>query len=612
MGQYPLLGGIFAIGASAVCAFGQPEIRVVALSNTQAPGLDPGVLMSGFDFENIRLNNAGQAAFGALLSGTGVVVDNNRAVFSEGGGAGLDLVVRSGVELPSTPTGVFLSSADLIQLNNSGEIAFFALLNGATITSSNNEAVFSSGDRPQLTMIAREGEPASGVTGAVDYGSFISSSLIESGALQLTDLGRTAFRARLVGAGVGFDSDIATFAEVGVPGPSAFAREGNSVPGLDPSVVYENLSDFRINNSSELAIISSLDAPIAQFNNKTAVFEEGAGPTLDLIALEDAQADNTDPGVTYASFAATTLRRNDSGRVAFGASLSGPGFDTSNNQVILQQNNLGELAIAAREGDQAPGVVVGRQFDSFFYLRQNNADDLAFLARIKADGGGVVSNAIFSDSGGSGLALLAQSGDPIPEQPAGTTFGGIDFQFIEQNNAGDVAFLGNVLIDSPFSFFRAIFTSSDADPATLLIAVGDSIDVAPDPVTEDLREIASFSGFIDLNDNGELLFGAVFVDGTSGLFVIDAIAGPVACSPADLTTTGATLMGQPGFGVPDGEADLDDLGYFVGRFLANDPAADLTTTGATLMGQPGFGVPDGVIDLDDLGYFLGVWLEGCI
>ncbi|MEM9066459.1 MAG: GC-type dockerin domain-anchored protein [Planctomycetota bacterium] len=96
------------------------------------------------------------------------------------------------------------------------------------------------------------------------------------------------------------------------------------------------------------------------------------------------------------------------------------------------------------------------------------------------------------------------------------------------------------------------------------------------------------------------------------LLVLDLAlgAGMVAC-PADLTTTGATLPAQAGYGQPDGTADLDDLGFFIANWLANDVIADLTTSGATLAGQQGFGASDGVIDLDDLGYFLGVWLAGC-
>ena len=40
------------------------------------------------------------------------------------------------------------------------------------------------------------------------------------------------------------------------------------------------------------------------------------------------------------------------------------------------------------------------------------------------------------------------------------------------------------------------------------------------------------------------------------------------------------------------------------------PNADVTTTGATLPNQDGFGIPDGVVDLDDLGFFLNLWLLG--
>jgi len=58
-----------------------------------------------------------------------------------------------------------------------------------------------------------------------------------------------------------------------------------------------------------------------------------------------------------------------------------------------------------------------------------------------------------------------------------------------------------------------------------------------------------------------------------------------------------------------------DMGAF--EFQAAEPCgpsdcvADVTTTGATLAGQAGFGQPDGAVDADDLGYFLNFWLEGC-
>ncbi|MEM9064764.1 MAG: choice-of-anchor B family protein [Planctomycetota bacterium] len=84
-----------------------------------------------------------------------------------------------------------------------------------------------------------------------------------------------------------------------------------------------------------------------------------------------------------------------------------------------------------------------------------------------------------------------------------------------------------------------------------------------------------------------------------------------ACGVGDVTTTGATLVGQPGFGQPDGIVDLDDLGYYLLFWLDGDLSVDLTTTSATLPGQPGFGQPDGSVDIDDLGFFLNAWLLGC-
>ncbi|MEM9064999.1 MAG: GC-type dockerin domain-anchored protein [Planctomycetota bacterium] len=102
------------------------------------------------------------------------------------------------------------------------------------------------------------------------------------------------------------------------------------------------------------------------------------------------------------------------------------------------------------------------------------------------------------------------------------------------------------------------------------------------------------------------------VDATEYLAVILCDLPGASCCQADLTTAGATLAGQAGFGEPDGLVDLDDLGYFLNAWLTGDAVVgDTTTAGATLEGQPGFGVPDGVVELDDLGYYLNLWLAGC-
>ncbi|MEM9066458.1 MAG: GC-type dockerin domain-anchored protein [Planctomycetota bacterium] len=158
-----------------------------------------------------------------------------------------------------------------------------------------------------------------------------------------------------------------------------------------------------------------------------------------------------------------------------------------------------------------------------------------------------------------------------------------------------------------FEFVDIFLTGLEFHPDGTLYGLGRPEDF---PASVILYELDLSTG--DANNLGELLpieFEPTLTSITS-IGDIGSSGGPILC-PADLTTTGATLMGQPGFAMPDGVVDLDDLGYFIGVWLSNLSEADVTTTGATLAGQPGFGVPDGTVDLDDLGYFISVWLAGC-
>ncbi|MEM9065544.1 MAG: S8 family peptidase [Planctomycetota bacterium] len=90
-----------------------------------------------------------------------------------------------------------------------------------------------------------------------------------------------------------------------------------------------------------------------------------------------------------------------------------------------------------------------------------------------------------------------------------------------------------------------------------------------------------------------------------------AVAATEQVCAADLTGPGGTLPGSVTFGVPDGETDLDDLGFFLNRWFALDLGhADLTTTG-TQPGTPRYARSDGKADLDDLGYYITLWLGAC-
>lgn len=72
---------------------------------------------------------------------------------------------------------------------------------------------------------------------------------------------------------------------------------------------------------------------------------------------------------------------------------------------------------------------------------------------------------------------------------------------------------------------------------------------------------------------------------------------PVTAEPCPADLTGPELDGTP-----DGSVNAFDLNYYIGLWLADDPAADLT-------GPALDGVPNGIVDAFDLNYYLNLWLN---
>ncbi|MEZ6233239.1 MAG: GC-type dockerin domain-anchored protein [Phycisphaerales bacterium] len=122
----------------------------------------------------------------------------------------------------------------------------------------------------------------------------------------------------------------------------------------------------------------------------------------------------------------------------------------------------------------------------------------------------------------------------------------------------------------------------------------------------------SFPSVFGLYADGDSLYvGGNFtaigtVASTGGLARYEACPTTPTCAP-DLTT--GAIVGQPGYGVPNGVLNNDDFFYYLAIFAANDPAADLTT--GAIAGMPGYGVPNGIINNDDFFYYLALFAAGC-
>jgi len=145
------------------------------------------------------------------------------------------------------------------------------------------------------------------------------------------------------------------------------------------------------------------------------------------------------------------------------------------------------------------------------------------------------------------------------------------------------------------------------------------------PAADNRATYCNVSGGEFTNAVGTINEDPMFVDAAGGDFRLmegspsidagDATYFNTEPFPTDLDGNPRVLTdpATSGAGVPIMALFVDQGAYEFQPVVAgtNPCVADLTTTGATLPGTPGFAVPDGVADADDLGYFLNFWLEGC-
>ena len=463
------------------------NLRLVAREGSQAPGTEAGVIFNSSSFTNILpvLNDAGQTAFSATLTGNGVVSTNDTGYWSEAAGTigNPGLVVREGSQAPGTEAGVIFSSNGLAnpipRFNDAGQIAFSSDLSGNGVDSSNvygiwSEAAGASGD---LGLVVRSGTPAPGTDIGVNFSVFVSPSFNATG--------QTAFRAILTGPGVNDTNDRGIWSEAaGTNGNFGLvARKGNQAPGTAAGV---NFGDLRDPNS--------LGAP---------------------------------------SF-------NDAGQTAFRASLIGTGVDGTNNSGIWSEaaGTNGSPGLVARTGDPAPGTEPGVNFSFLYDPVLNAAGQTAFRGALTGTGVDFTNNGgIWSEAAGSigSPGLVARAGDSAPGTTPGVNFSNFDRPVL--NNAGQIAFFG-LLTGTGVngSNDRGIWVTDLDEQIRLVIRLGDTIDIDDDPNNEDFRTINGFSilksSFVGsdssqvtpFNDAGQIAFRASFTDGSSGIFVANTVA----------------------------------------------------------------------------------------
>jgi len=428
--------GVDLTNDSGIWSEGTGTLTLLAREGDQAPGALAGV---DFDFfNNLLINDSGQAAILASLVGTGVDNTNNIGIWSQGTGT-LALVARTGSHAPGTPAGVvfsFFDSSGLL-LNNAGQTAFRGILTGPGVDATNDRGIWS--ERPgTVALVARTGDQAPGTPIGVQFLIFLTAPV-------LNNAGLTAFSGALTGPGVSTLNNTGIWSE-GTGSLAILARAGDPAPGTPAGVNFDVLlnAPLAINDAGHTAFRGTLVGPGVDGSNNIAVWSQGSG-SLALVA----RAGDPAPGAaTFSGFGPPVL--NGSGRTAFAATLTGIGVAPTNDSGIWSEG-AGTLALVARTGDPAPGTPPGVTFNSLTDPVLNAAGSTAFLAGLSGAGvGGSNDSGLWAQTGDGTLTLIARHGDAMEVAPGDSRIissltllgdsGGQDGRPRSLNDAGQVAF----------------------------------------------------------------------------------------------------------------------------------------------------------------------------
>ncbi len=468
-----------------------------------------------FTFSPPVLNDAGQTAFLAGLTGSGVDSTNNHGIWSEGSGS-LTMVARGGMPAPGTPSGVVYGSVLLTPvLNNAGQTAFEAALTGSGVDSTNNSGIWATARNGSLQLIVRGGdllEVAPGDVRTISGLNLVNGFSLDSGTGNsdgrpsgFNNLGQLAFQASFTDG----TSGVFVSNRVAVPEPLArLAAAGFALCiVLSDDVAHDELSNPVRTTVDRRLLSIALALGVNATMLVVAPMAAHAG-AVRTVALTGQQAPGTPSGVNFGGFPTAPVL-NDAGQTAFRGTLTGSGIDTTNDVGIWSEGS-GSLALVAREGSQAPGTPSGVNF-SDIYLPSvlNHVGQTAFCALLSDGGSGV-----WSEGSGS-LTLVARSGDHAPGTPSGVNFN--DFQTyaasLRLNDAGQTAFF-TVLTGGAAGTNSGIWSEGSGTLA-LVARSGDHAPGTPSGV----NYFELNSRFV-MNDAGQTAFSASLtgsgVDSTNG------------------------------------------------------------------------------------------------
>lgn len=484
-------------------------LRTVALSGDAAEGATDAVFDS---FGSTTVDGIGLTTFIASLAGPQINDLNAVGLYSESAGFA-HLWARTGSQADGLPDGINYFNFGSPVMNRNGKFAYFAYLAGPGVNDRNNAGIWSNASG-NIALIAREGDQPPGVESGIVYRILQDPVINAAGQVAFTGiLGTPAGEPR--GIGIWAQRNGAT---------TLVIRSGNQAPGLPAGVNIADVASLpALNDSGQLVVVALLAGTGVDNNNRVALFSEAAGSLAPVIRA-GSPAPGTLFGVNFKSFFSSP-RINNAGQVAFMASLAGLTVN-DNNALGIWSGAAGNLSLIARTGSQAPGMPLLTNYAAFENgsVVINSAGRVAFLATVTGPGVnvGVNDQAVWSNRNGN-VELVVRIGSQAPGMPAGFVFNYL-FGDLVMNTAGRLTFSAVAANpNNPADSRIGIWTQTD-NGLSLVVGEGESVQVAPGDarVVKDLFA-AGASGLEDgrprsVNNDGDIAFTADFTDGSSAVF----------------------------------------------------------------------------------------------
>ncbi|MCB9857855.1 MAG: hypothetical protein H6818_19405 [Phycisphaerales bacterium] len=505
--------GIFTWAAAVGAA---TELRIVAVTGEQAPGMPVGIIFDEFNRPDI--NAAGETAFAAVFAGPMVTTSNDATLWTDRNGV-LSQVVREGQQAVGLPNMVAYKSFTIPHLNDAGRLGFEALLSGPGVTFENDEAVFSEGVSNILGVVAREGDQVPGLGAGILY-SGITHVLFNNE-------GRVVFSGQLKGTGVDVSNNACIW--TGFPGAaSVVVRENNPAPGLPAGVLFASTSSLQpvLGADDSCGFYIGLSGVGVNAGNDNVIYS-GTTSTPAVVVREGEPAPGLPAGIQLGALFAPDM--NAAGETAFVAFLKGNVTSAVDDRALFSEGRTGSLDLVARMGGSAPAG----DFKDLFSPVICADGPVAFMATLQGSGiDGLNDECLCTDSGGT-LHFVAREGEQAPGLPDGVVFAGDAVTMsgafsgeISMNARAQIAFRANLAGPGIDMTNNSGIWLHDPDFGTrLVIRSGDAIEIATGDVrmVQDIIWVAGSGGSDGrnsaMNDSAQLALWLRFTDGSEAIVV---------------------------------------------------------------------------------------------